>query len=150
MTSLEHSIEDERTIPVREEVLLAQKQLVQIGEVILHKEVITENKTIIVPITREELVIERLPASSQPSGQPVQTRQGLEEALKDGGTLRIVLHEEQVHIEKYPVVKEEIFISKRQTEETRHFSDTIKREEVHIERVGNVHIQESNGNPVLD
>jgi uncharacterized protein (TIGR02271 family) len=94
------------------------------------------------------LVIERRPASPQPSDQPVQEGKTLDEALKDGKTLKIVLHEDQVRVEKYPVVKEEIFISKRQIEETRPFSDTLKREEVHIERVGKVHIQENDQNAV--
>jgi stress response protein YsnF len=157
--------EDSRTIPVREEVLQAHKQLVQIGEVVLRKEVITEEKTITVPVSREELVIERLPASSQPAGQPAQKggtpaldetlkekggKLALDESLKEGGTLRIVLREEQVRVEKYPVVREEILVSKRQIEETKHISDTVKREKVHIEQVGKAHIQEGKGNPVSD
>ena len=79
----------------------------------------------------------RLPA------QPVNEGETLEEALKDGGTLRIVVREEQVRVEKYPVVKEEIFITKRQVLETRHISDTVKREEAHLERLGNVNIHGS-------
>jgi uncharacterized protein (TIGR02271 family) len=135
----------DRTISVREEVLQPHKQLIEIGEVVLHKEVITEDKTITVPIIREELVIERRRAASEPSDQPVQESKLLNEVLKDGETLRVVLHEEQVRVEKYPVVKEEIFISKRQIEETKHFSDTLKREEVHIERIGKVPIQGDTG-----
>ena len=54
-----------------------------------------------------------------------------------------MLREEQVRVEKVPVVKEEIFISKRQIQETRHIEETLKREEAHIERVGNVNIQGS-------
>lgn len=141
---------DERAISVREEVLQAHKQLVEIGEIVLRKEVITEEKTITVPVTREELVIERRPASPQPSDQPVKEGKTPGEVLKNGETLRIVLHEEQVRVEKYPVVMEEIFISKRQIEETRHISDTLKREEVHIEHVGNVQIQENAGDSVSD
>jgi len=142
--------EGNRIIPVLEEVLQVHKQMVQIGEVVLRKEIITEEKTITVPVSREELVIERLPASSQSPAQPIQAGEMLAEALKDGETLKIVLHEEQVRVEKYPVVKEEILISKRQIEETKHFSDAIKREEVHIEQVGNVHIHENDGSPSSD
>jgi uncharacterized protein (TIGR02271 family) len=140
--------EGNRTISVREEVLQAHKQLMEIGEVVLHKEVITEEKTITVPVTREELVIERRPAASEPSDQPVQEYEMLEEVLKDGETLRIVLHEEQVRVEKYPVVKEEIFISKKQIEETKHFSDAVKREKIRIEHIGNVPIQGDTGDSV--
>jgi stress response protein YsnF len=41
------------------------------------------------------------------------------------------------------VVREEIFISKRQIQETTHVEETVRREEVHLERVGNVHIAPS-------
>lgn len=143
-------IEGDRTVPVREEVLQVDKQLVEIGEVVVRKEVITEEKTITVPVTREELIIEHRPPSFQPSDQPVPEGEMPEELLKSGGAFRILLHEEQVSIEKHPVVKEEILISKRQIQETRHVSDTLKREEVHIERIGKVHVHEKYGDMISE
>jgi uncharacterized protein (TIGR02271 family) len=131
--------EGDRIIPLREEVLQAHKQLVVTGEVVIRKQVITEEKTITVPITREELIIERRPSSGELPPQPVNEDETFQEALKDGGTLRIVVREEQVRVEKYPVVKEEVFISKRQIQETKHISGTVKREEAYLERVGNIH-----------
>jgi uncharacterized protein (TIGR02271 family) len=139
----EAKTEGEQSIRLREEELRVHKQQVVTGEVVIRKEVITEEKTITVPVTREELVIERRPGSGELPAQPVNEGETFEEALKDGGTLRIVLREEQVRVEKYPVVKEEIFISKRQIQKTRHISDTVKREEAHLERVGNVNIHGS-------
>lgn len=65
------------------------------------------------------------------------------EVLRDGETLRIVLYEEQVRVEKQTVVKEEIFISKRQIQETTHVEETVRREEAHVERVGTVNVQGS-------
>ena len=131
----------DRIIPVREEELSVHKQLVETGEIIIHKEVITEDKTITVPVSREELVIERRPASTQASDPTLNEGEKLSEALSDGEMLRIVLHEEQVHVEKQTVVKEEILISKRQVQETKHIEETLRREEAHIERVGDVNIQ---------
>jgi len=133
--------ESDRIIPVREEVLQAQKHLVVTGEVVIRKQVITEEKTIAVPVTREELVIERRVGPGELPAQPV--NEALEEVLRDGGTLRIVVREEQVRVEKYPVVKEEIFITKRQIQETKHISDTVKREEAYLERVGDLNIHGS-------
>lgn len=132
--------EGDRVIPVREEELRVHKQGVATGEVVIRKEVITEEKTITVPVTREELVIERRPGPGQPSDQPVYQGEMPVEILKDGGTLRIVLREEQVRVEKQTVVKEEIFISKRQIQETRHIEETLRREEAHIEPVGKVNM----------
>ena len=45
------------------EVLRVQKDRISRGEVRIRKEVITEQQTIQVPVTREELVIERIPVS---------------------------------------------------------------------------------------
>ena len=98
----------DRIIPVREEELSVHKQLVETGEILVHKEAITEEKTITVPVSREELVIERRPASTQTPDLSLNEGEKLSEALSDGGMLRIVLREEHVHVEKQTVVKEEI------------------------------------------
>jgi uncharacterized protein (TIGR02271 family) len=134
---------DDRIIPVREEELWVDKQLVETGEIIVRKEIITEEKTFTVPVTHEELVIERRPGSTQTSDQPLFEGETLSEVLNDGGTLRIVLHEEQVRVEKQTVVKEEIFISKRQIQESKHIEEILRREVAHIERVGEVNIHGS-------
>lgn len=133
-----HSPEGDRIIPIREEQLRVNRQVVETGEVIIRKEIITEEKTITVPITREELVIERRSRSEEQTAPPENESEDLTEVLKDGGTLRIILREEQVHVEKYPVVKEEVFIKKRQIQETSQIMETLKREEAHLEHVGNV------------
>ncbi len=134
-----HHIPHDRVIPLRQEVLQVQKQWVESGEIIVRKEVITEEKTITVSVTREELVIERrTPGTNQPTLQRATMGESIDEALANGGTLRIVLHEDQVRVEKYPVVKEEIFISKRQLQETQHIAETVKHEEATLERVGDV------------
>jgi len=135
--------EGDRIIPVREEQLQVHKQVVPSGEIIVRKEIITEEKTITIPVTREELVIERRSGSAQLTDQTLREDETLSEALTDGGMLRIVLREEQVHIEKQTVVKEEIFIGKRQIQETKHIEETLLREEAHIERVGKVNIHGS-------
>lgn len=138
-----HQEEGDRLIPLRAEELRVQKQPVETGEIVIRKEVITEEQTITVPVTREELVIERRPGPTQPADQSVYEGEMPDEVLRDGGTLRIVLREEQVHVEKQTVVKEEIFISKRQIQETRHVEETVRREEAHIEKVGKVNIHGS-------
>jgi len=49
----------DRTIQLREERLRVHKHTVQTGEVRVHKEVVSDVKTIQVPVEREEVVIER-------------------------------------------------------------------------------------------
>jgi uncharacterized protein (TIGR02271 family) len=129
--------EGQQRIQLREEELLASKQAVQTGEVGIRKEVVTEQQTITVPTTREEVVIERSPASGQPSDTPI----------GEGETYRIPVREEQVTVEKQPVVREEVSLGKRQVQETQQVSDTVKREEARIERQGDVNMQ---GNDTID
>lgn len=129
----------DRIVPLRQEVLQVQKQWVDSGEVIIRKEIITEEKTFTVPVTREELIIERRPPGAKQSpAQGENLGEALNEILVNGGTLRIVLHEEQVRVEKYTIVKEEILISKRQLQETQQIAETVKHEEATLERRGDV------------
>jgi uncharacterized protein (TIGR02271 family) len=124
-------------VQLREEELRAQKQPVQTGEVGLRKEVVSEQQTIDVPVTREEVYIERRPASGQPSDTPI----------GEGETYRVPVREEQVTVEKQPVVREEVALGKRQVQDTQRVSDTVRREEAHIEQSGDVNVQ---GSDVVD
>ncbi len=151
-----------RVIPVREERLHVDKQVVQTGEVVIRKRVITENKTFTIPVTREEVTIERLPArnaavstsnTQTPSNDTLLDRRtdldqtdapvtDGREMLNHDGTIRILVREEQVTFNKQPVVIEEILVRKQQVQENREISDTLKREEVHIEHSGNIIIHD--------
>jgi uncharacterized protein (TIGR02271 family) len=139
-TSLNHDL---HTVPLREEVLTAQKQPVEIGEAFIRKEVVTEERTITVAVQREEIVIERraLSAHDTPPGEQI----GALVELAAGETIRIPIREEQVIIEKRPIVTEELIVGKRTVQETRHFSDTVRREVPHLERKGDVVVHGSDG-----
>ncbi len=132
---------DLHTIPLREEMLTAQTQPVEIGEVFIRKEIITEEKTITVTVQREEIIIERRQTGTQetPSGE----LKGTLVELAPGETIRIPIREEQVFIEKRPVVTGELIVGKRSVQEIRHFSDTVRREVPHVDQVGDVIIHGS-------
>ena len=57
-------------IQLREEELQVHKQLVEVGAVRVRKEVVTEHRTIEVPVQREEIVIERHAPNGAPSPTP--------------------------------------------------------------------------------
>jgi len=132
-TEYETDTQGANRVQLREEQLRASKQPVETGQVGIRKEVTTEQQTLDVPVTREEVVIERRPASGEPSGQPI----------GESETYRIPVREEQVTVEKQPVVREEVSLGKRQMQETKQVSDTVQREEAHIERAGDVNVQGS-------
>jgi len=52
-------VEHKPTLQLREEQLDISKRWVETGNVSMHKEVLTEDKSIVVPVTREELVIKK-------------------------------------------------------------------------------------------
>jgi uncharacterized protein (TIGR02271 family) len=125
--------EEERRLHLHEEQLQVHKRPIETGKVRLSKEVVTEQKTINVPVTREEMVIEHRPASGQVSDMPI----------GEGETIRIPLSEEQVTVSKQTVEKGEVALGKRQVQETQQVSDTVRREEARIEHEGHISIQES-------
>jgi len=134
-------VEDVHRIQLREEVLQPQKEPVEIGEVFIRKVVVTEEKAITVPIRREEIVIERRSVLPSSADQPAQQGEVRLVELGENECIRIPLRTEQVFIEKRPVVAEEVLVSKRNVQEIRRFTDTVRREEARLEREGNVTIR---------
>jgi len=127
-------VSDEQSMQLHEEQLRAHKQPVQAGEVRVRKDVVTEHKTLDVPVQREEVVIERHPASG---------RQASSTDLRPGQEIRIPVKEEQVRVEKENVVKEEVTVGKRKVQETQKVSDNVRKEQVHVEREGEVKVRGS-------
>ena len=84
------------------------------------------------PVTREEVVIERHPASGRPAAG----------SIKEGEEIRVPLTEEEVRVEKRPVVKEEISVGKRKVQETETVRDTVRREEARIEEKGAARVRD--------
>jgi uncharacterized protein (TIGR02271 family) len=120
---------DAHTLELREEELQARKTAVQTGEVTLGKDVVEEKRTLEVPVTREEVFVERH-AVDRPAEAPIE-RTG-------GQTIEVPVRGERVDLEKRPVVYEEVEVGKTQVQETRKVSDTVRREEARIEREGDV------------
>jgi uncharacterized protein (TIGR02271 family) len=119
-------------LELREEELRPRKQEVETGEARVRKEVVTEERTMEVPRTREEVYVERRPTERQPADRPI----------GEGETVRVPVREEQVRVEKETVVAEELEVGKRSVHETEQVSGTVRREEARVEREGDVDIRE--------
>lgn len=124
---------NEATVQLKEEQLHARKENRQVGEVRIHKDVITEHKTIDVPVTREEIVIERRPASG--------TGRSTTSDMRPGEEIRIPVKEEQVKVEKTAVVKEEVTVGKRKVTETEKVAADVKHEELRVEETGRANVK---------
>lgn len=126
-----------RKLQLREEELVARKHSVQSGEVRVGAEVVSEERTLEVPVTREEVTIERHPLDGRPSDGPI----GDEEQI------RVPVHEEEVTLEKRPVVYEEVKVGSRAVQETEHVSGTVRREEARMDTDGDVDVASSPTSP---
>ena len=124
--------ETDRRIQLRGEILRTYKERVQRGEVRLRKDVITETKSVEVPVSREELVIERAPASGQRASG---------EIGRDAEEIRVPLSEERVRTEKQPVVNEEVRVGKRAVQRTENVSDKVRHEELRVDKEGDVDVE---------
>jgi len=125
------AMEGGRVVELKEEQLQAHKERVQTGEVDIKKRVVTEQKTLEVPVTKEEVVVERRPVAGSPPAH---------EPIREGEEIRIPVSEEHVEVEKRPVVKEEIVVGKRPIQETQKVAGTIRKEVAEIERKGNPNV----------
>lgn len=120
----------DRTIQLHEEKLHVRKQPVKKGEVRVRKEVVTENKSFDVPVEREEVVIERRPASGRRKAGDVKAEE-----------IRIPVKEERVHLEKETVVNEEVKVGKRKVQDTEHVSGTVRREKLKVDKDGDARVR---------
>jgi len=121
-----------QTVKVHEEHLQAHKTTERAGEVHVRKEVHTEQQTIHVPVTREEVVIERRPAHGTASAADI--RAGTSE-------IRIPVSEERVHVQKETVLKEEVTVGKRKVTGTEEVTGTVRKEEVKVVTDGDVNVR---------
>jgi uncharacterized protein (TIGR02271 family) len=106
------------------EVLRVHKDRINRGEVRLRKEVITEQQTVQVPVTREELVVERIAGDNV---TPVQGSIGADQEI------RIPLSEERASLDKQTIVREEVAVGKRVVEEVRNVDSEVQHEELRVE-----------------
>jgi uncharacterized protein (TIGR02271 family) len=123
--------EAEGTLQLREEELVANKQRVETGEVRVGKDIVSEERTLEVPVTRDEVVIERHPVDRRPSDSPIGDR---------GQSIELPVREERVELEKRTVVYEEVGVGKHELKDTEHVSGTVRREEARVERDGDVNM----------
>jgi uncharacterized protein (TIGR02271 family) len=124
---------NERRIQLRGEMLRAVKQRVEKGEIRLRKDIVTENQTISVPVTREEVVVEQVSAGE---ARP------LSGTIGDEGEIRIPVSEEKVSVVKEPVVTGEVRVQKRAVQDNQQVSDTVRHEEVRVEKQGSVDVND--------
>lgn len=125
-----YSSDGDMKMQLREEQMKISKDKIQTGEVSIHKEVLTEEENITVPVKREELVIEKTVSNPQIHDK------------SDAHTeiIRIPISKERIDIHKQPVTLEDVSVSNHQYKEVKHITETLKKEIPHISINGDAKI----------
>ncbi|WP_315119844.1 YsnF/AvaK domain-containing protein [uncultured Clostridium sp.] len=117
-----YNSDSDMKMKLREEQMKISKNKIQTGEVSIHKEVLTEEENITVPVKREELVIEKTVCDSQIH----------DKSDAHTETIRIPISKERIDIHKQPVTLEDVSVSKHQYKEVEHITETLKKEIPHV------------------
>lgn len=114
----------EQRIPLMSERLRASKTETQ-SEVSVEKVPVTTTETVQVPVTHEELVVERRNVAERPAEAGESTITSAEE-------IRVPLKEEHARVTKDTVVREEVGLKKKQVQDTEVVSEEVTSEEVRV------------------
>jgi len=120
---------DDQTIDLKEEHLAVDKEKEKTGEVHISKKVVEDTETVEVPVTKEEVTIERKPVSEDKMTDDKIDATDEEEIV-------IPIEEEKVTPKKETDVVEEVEIKKETKQDTQKVGDTVRREELEVERDG--------------
>jgi uncharacterized protein (TIGR02271 family) len=125
MTAARVSEDDEIRIPVMEEELTATVRSQDAGSVRIEKDVVSEERTLEVPLTEERIRVERRvvdrAATSADAG-------AFEETIID-----VPLRSETVDVQKHARVVEEVIVSKEAVQHTEQVRGTVRHEEVYVD-----------------
>lgn len=121
-------LRQDTTIPLAEEQVDVTKRDVQTGEVRIHKTVETDTETVEVPLRKERVEVERVPATGA-SMHAGEASFGEEDVV-------IPIREEEAEIGKRTVVAEELRVRKQPYEETKRVSEKVRKERAEIRADG--------------
>lgn len=122
--------EDNAHLDLRQEELDIHKNRVETGDVVLHKDIIEEEQVVNVPVSHDQVVIERRSIDNEPSSEPI----------SDEETVHIPVTAEKIDVDKHTVVTGEISAHKRSVQETEQVRDVLHKEVADVEVHGDTDI----------
>jgi uncharacterized protein (TIGR02271 family) len=118
---------EDASLQLHEEELDIAKDRVRTGEVTLHKDIVEEHKAVDVPVTHEEVIVERKALDHRHSDSPI----GKEE------TIHIPVSEERVEAGKHTEITGEVTAHKKPFKEMKHVDQKLKKEVADVDVDGN-------------
>lgn len=122
--------QNQQSLRLYEERLVASKQRQKTGEAVIGKRVETENTHVSIPVEKERVVIERTEPTDRTVVDPSQA------AFREGEVARMEVYEETPDIHKEAVVREEVRVRKAVERNTVDANETVRREELDINTQG--------------
>jgi uncharacterized protein (TIGR02271 family) len=126
--------DDERRLTLSEEELAVGKRQQRAGAVEIDKHVETEHVREAVPVTREEVSVERRPVSGEMHGS----------ARIEEDNIRIPVREEEAVAEKRVVPREELVVKKHQVQGRETIEADLRHERADVHREGQVRESDRN------
>jgi conserved domain len=123
-------------VPVMEERLNVSKEE-STEDATVTKEPVTETKTIEIPVTHEEITIEKRPPRDRKY-----TSISSENPVESKTEIKIPLKKEEVEVIKQPYVKEEVVVKKNPVTKTQQVTEQVRSEKVNIADDKNIEEQE--------
>jgi uncharacterized protein (TIGR02271 family) len=121
-TGARSAVTDRDVLERREERLVVDKDVEKAGDVRVGKRVVEQQQSVDVPVTREEVTIDRRSVDRPATG----------ETLTDE-SIDVPVYEERVEAAKEARVVEEVEVGKTATTDTERVEGTVRREEIDIE-----------------
>ena len=113
---------------LRDEEIEVHKHREKVGEVVISKDVVEEQRSINVPVSHEEVRIERHDVDRPTTGEI--TEAGTKEEI------RVPIYEDVVDVEKRPHVHEEVTVSPEEVTSQERVTRTVRREVPEVKMTG--------------
>ena len=120
----DNETEESTTVPLMEERVGVSKRIEE-DTATITKKPITETKTIEVPVTHEEISIER----RKTSGEQTYTEQ---KPVTSQEEIEIPVKKEEIEVNKRPYIKEEVVIKKKPVTETKEITEEVTTEKINV------------------
>jgi uncharacterized protein (TIGR02271 family) len=116
---------DELRIPLAREEFTATARPIRGGTVRIAKRVVTEDQVLEVPVTEEEIRVERR-IIERPGG--ANGAEAFEQIV-----IEVPLYRDRLDVQKRTRVSDEIIVTKELTQRTERVRDTVRREEIFVD-----------------
>ena len=128
---------EELRIPLAREEFTATTRPVREGTVRISKRVVTEDQVLEVPVTEEEIRVERRIVERPGDGSAAEAYEQI--------IIEVPLYRDRVDVQRRTRVSDEVIVTKQVSQRTERFRDTVRREEVFVDDNANVVIDAGSG-----